>query len=76
MNGPHRSMPRARQICERAAAMQPVFVVRPAWARSWRCKSSRELATASEAKRNCARATERGKEARSANRAPMDKNRI
>src|SRR3990172_11603659 len=40
-------------------------LVRPAWARSWRCKSSRELTTANEAKRNCARATERGKEARS-----------
>ena len=39
--------------------------MRPAWARSWRCKSSHELTTASEAKRNCARATERGKEARS-----------
>ena len=37
--------------------------MRPAWARSWRCKSSRELATVNEAKRNCARVTERGKEA-------------
>jgi hypothetical protein len=30
---------------------------------------------ASEAKRNCARATERGEEAWSVNRGPMDKNR-
>ena len=36
--------------------------VRPAWARSWRCKSSRELTTASEVKRNCVRVTERGEE--------------
>ena len=36
--------------------------MRPAWARSWRWKSSRELTTANEAKRNCMRATECGKE--------------
>ena len=52
------------------------FFVRPAWARSWRWKSSRELATVSEVKRNCVRVTERGKEAWSINRGPMDKNRI
>ena len=39
------------------------FVVRPAWARSWRWKSSRKLATANEVKRNCTRATECGEEA-------------
>ncbi len=39
------------------------FIVRPAWARSWRWKSSRELTTANEAKRNCVRVTERGEEA-------------
>ncbi len=39
----------------------PVFV-RPAWARSWRWKSSRELTTASEVNRNCVRVTERGEE--------------
>ena len=50
--------------------------MRPAWARSWRCKSSRKLATASEVKRNCARATERGKEAWSVNREPRYTNRI
>ena len=50
--------------------------MRPAWARSWRWKSSRELTTASEVKRNCVRVTERGEEARSVNREPMDKNRI
>ena len=50
--------------------------MRPAWARSWRWKSSRELAAASEAKRNCVRVTERGEEAWSVSREPMDKNRI
>ena len=51
-------------------------LVRPAWAHSWRCKSSRELVTVSEVKRNCMRATECGKEARSVNCEPMNKNRI
>jgi len=32
--------------------------VRPAWAHSWRCKSSRKLIAANEAKRNCERVTE------------------
>jgi len=50
--------------------------VRPAWAHSWRCKSSRELVTVSEVKRNCMRVTDCGKEAWSVNREPMDKNRI
>jgi hypothetical protein len=36
--------------------------VRPAWARSCGCKSRRELTTASEAKHNCGRATDRGEE--------------
>jgi hypothetical protein len=48
----------------------------PARAHSWRCKSSRELATASEVKRNCGRVTDRGEEAWSVNREPIDKNRI
>jgi hypothetical protein len=39
------------------------FLVRPAWARSWRCKSSRKLTTANEVKRNCVRVTDRGEEA-------------
>jgi hypothetical protein len=43
---------------------------------SWRCKSSRELVTVSEVKRNCMRATECGEEAWSVNREPMNKNRI
>jgi hypothetical protein len=30
-------------------------IARLAWAQSWRCKSSRELTTANEVKRNCAR---------------------
>jgi len=55
--------------------MRGLFV-RPARAHSWRCKSSRELATASEVKRNCGRATDRGEEAWSVNREPMNKNRI
>jgi hypothetical protein len=50
--------------------------VRPARAHSWRCKSSGELATANEVKRNCGRVTDRGEEAWSVNREPMDKNRI
>jgi hypothetical protein len=52
------------------------FLVRPARAHSWRCKSSRELATANEVKRNCGRATDRGEEAWIINREPMNKNRI
>ena len=63
------------------AGAQPIMAapyadVRPAWAHSWRCKSSRELITVSEVKRNCIRATECGEEAWSVNREPMDKNRI
>ena len=50
--------------------------MRPAWARSWRCKSSRELATVSEAKRNCMRVTECGEEAWSISCEPMNKNWI
>jgi hypothetical protein len=37
--------------------------VRPAWAHSYGCKSRHKQVTASEAKRNCMRATECGKEA-------------
>ena len=51
-------------------------MVRPAWAHSCGCKSRHELVTANEAKRNCMRATECGKEAWSVNREPMNKNRI
>jgi len=61
---------------EDTAPWRGVFVVRPAWARSWRCKSSRELTTANEVKRNCVRVTDRGEEAWNVNREPMDKNRI
>ena len=50
--------------------------MRPAWAHSCGCKSRHKLVMASEAKRNCARATERGEEAWSVNRGPMNKNRI
>ena len=52
------------------------FLVRPAWAHSCGCKSRRKLITANEAKRNCMRVTECGKEARSVNCEPMDKNQI
>ena len=38
------------------------LLVRPAWAQSWRWKSSRKLTTANEVKRNCGRATDCGKE--------------
>ncbi|WP_214364186.1 hypothetical protein, partial [Denitromonas iodatirespirans] len=51
-------------------------VVRPAWAHSCGCESRRKLITANEVKRNCVRATERGEEAWSVKREPMDKNRI
>ena len=51
-------------------------MVRPAWAHSWRCKSSRELVTVSGVKRNCMRVTECGKEAWSVNHEPMNKNPI
>jgi hypothetical protein len=53
-----------------------VFLVRPAWAHSWRCKSSRELVTVIEVKRNCTRVTECGEEAQSVNHEPMNKNQI
>jgi hypothetical protein len=53
-----------------------LFFVRPAWAHTCGCKSRRKLITTNEVKRNCMRATECGKEARSINREPMNKNRI
>ena len=53
-----------RSVKKRRAAFAALLViVRPAWARSWRWKSSRKLATANEVKRNCTRATECGEEA-------------
>lgn len=59
-----------------AAFLRRFFIVRPAWAHSCGWKSRHELVTASEVKRNCVRATERGEEAWSVNRAQMNKNRI
>ena len=50
--------------------------MRPAWAHTCGCKSRHELVTVSEVKRNCVRVTERGEEAWSVNREPMNKNRI
>ena len=44
--------------------MGAFVLVRPAWARSYGCKSRREQVTVSEEKRNCMRATECGEEAR------------
>jgi hypothetical protein len=38
-------------------------LVRPAWALSCGCKSCREETILNEAKRNCGRVTDRGKEA-------------
>lgn len=52
------------------------FHVRPAWAHTCGCKSRYKLATVSEVKRNCTRATECGKEAWSVICGPMYKNRI
>ena len=52
------------------------FHARPAWAHSWRCKSSRELVTVSEGKRNCIRVTECGKEAWTVNCLSVNKNQI
>ena len=54
----------------------PYADVRPAWAHTCGCKSRCKLVTVSKVKRNCMRATECGKEARSVNREPMNKNRI
>ncbi len=51
-------------------------MVRPARAHTCGCKSRCELVTVSKVKRNCVRVTERGKEARSVKREPMNKNRI
>ncbi|MPV59434.1 hypothetical protein CFB46_20550 [Burkholderia sp. HI2761] len=50
--------------------------MRPAWVHSCGCKSRHKLVTANEVKRNCVRATERGEEAWSVNREPMNKNCI
>lgn len=56
-------------------------MVRPAWAHSCGCKSRRNLITATEVKRDCVRATERGEEAWSEAASPLcpqaaGKNRI
>jgi hypothetical protein len=65
-----------RAATEKGCPWTAFFVVRPAWAHTCGCKSRRELVTVSKVKRNCVRATERGKEARSVNCEPMNKNRI
>ena len=61
---------------KKAREFRGLSIVRSAWAHSCGCKSRRKLITANEVKRNCVRATERGKEAWSINCEPMDKNRI
>ena len=43
--------------------MSGLFVMRPEWAHSCKCKSHRKLVMASEEKRDCGRVTERGEEA-------------
>jgi hypothetical protein len=48
----------------------------PAWAPTWRCKSSPKLTTAREVKRKGARVTERPKEAWSIIHEPTNRNRI
>jgi hypothetical protein len=63
-------------LIQKAAFTGGFLLVRPAWAPSWRCKSSREQAIAIEVKRSCGRATDRGEEAWSVTRGWMDKNRI
>jgi hypothetical protein len=50
--------------------------VRPAWALTWRWKSSRELVVAIEANRRASRREDDVKEAGSENRGPMDKKRL
>ena len=50
--------------------------MRPAWAHPWGCKSSRELVTVGEVKRNCMRVTECGEEAWSINCLSVNKNQI
>ena len=62
--------------CTKPLIFKGFLLVRPAWAHTCGCKSRCELVTASKVKRNCVRATERGKEAWSINREPMNKNRI
>ena len=62
--------------CKKGPLLRALFVVRPAWAHSYGCKSRRKLITTSEVKRNCMRATECGKEAWNINCEPMNKNRI
>ena len=66
---------RTRNLAGRLRARVLVHV-RPAWAHTCGCKSRHKLATVSEAKRNCTRATECGKEAWSVICGPMYKNRI
>ena len=74
------AFPVRRQVSPNALKAPPVgafvYLVRPAWAHTCGCKSRCELVTVSKAKRNCVRATERGEEAWSVNREPMNKNRI
>ncbi len=53
-----------------------LFIVRPAWAHSWRCKSSRDLATGTERKRKGGRVTDRLEEAWKVTHGPTNRNRI
>jgi len=51
-------------------------LVRPARAHSWRCKSSRDLATGTERKRKGGRVTDRLEEAWKVTHGPTNRNRI
>jgi hypothetical protein len=53
-----------------------LFLVRPAWAHSWRWKSSRDLATGTERKRKGGRVTDRLEEAWKVTHGPTNRNRI
>ena len=79
MQGKHRAFALPQELVgnEKANRGAVGFLsVCPAWAHTCGCKSRCELVTVSKVKRNCVRATERGKEAWSINREPMNKNRI
>jgi hypothetical protein len=71
-------MPRHESLLERRKEPKLLFSVlcAHAWAYSCGCKSRHKLITANEVKRNCVRVPERGEEAWSVNREPMNKNCI
>ena len=76
MPGEHGQRPHTGQKARVTRRGPGLLYVRPAWAHTCGCKSRHKLATVSEVKRNCTRATECGKEAWSVICGPMYKNRI